>query len=307
MDELDYTGFDEISSDGLNELKPSDEVYTSGSEDYLSDEVDTSFIEADKIPEAYPEGDTAADALPTVEFLDGTSAVDNPQPAQNREPAQVKIADPYAARSGQPANPYTPPISPTQQKPASAPANPYAKPAVPPYMQGGINGNASGMSAYGSNQGYNSSYGNSKINPMDTPLYAAETEMVFKGEKMAKIIAIIVIVISALDAISMLTSGNITGVVGAGVRVWASIAFMRGSHRGRIFLSVVSILTTLIYLFYTFNFNKIFSAFDSSITLTTMVGVFQVIFLLISAGFGVLAYLLLFNKNIKAYCDRSVF
>ena len=263
---MNENDFAMLDTSGLSELEPTADA---------KDNTENTTLNSDNYSLNDISHEADETALPTVEFLDGgtesTAMAELEKMKLSNQPEQfVQPVQPNTVN-----NAYNPPSQNNQ------------------YQQ----------------QPYNYGYTKPKTDLFETDEYIQEGIMITEGEKITKILAITLMVISAVDLVGMLIGGRFTGIFGAGLRIFASYMFMKGSHKWRIFLGVVTAISTVAYLFVTIfmnGFTKFFmSSSDLALTASTLVGVLQFIFLLISAAFGVMTYMIFCNKKIIAYCDRN--
>lgn len=200
--------------------------------------------------------------LPTLESLDG-SPMETSAPAKDKV-SEVKEPEFLGSKAnaeqnifGDMPSPYTLPEELRRKKPEAEEYDPYAC-AAPK------------SDFYGS----------------DSTDFSPLAE---QGRNIVKVIAIIVIVISAFDALSSIISVMPAGIGGAIIRIFAAVEFMQGKNGGRIFLIVCSIVTIIGAIIY-------ISIADSVIL--------QLLYAFLAIGFAVIGYLLCFDKRVKAYFGK---
>lgn len=133
-----------------------------------------------------------------------------------------------------------------------------------------------------------------------------EVQLAAKGERIARIIGNITLVISILDGIAGLLSINIRAILGAVYHIYFCIQFKKGSHNSRYWLGAGCVLTVI---------NGIVSvmAVDSTTDFvvkytgsSALITIVQLIVLIPVFLFAVLAYFYLLDKRVAAYCERNV-
>lgn len=200
--------------------------------------------------------------LPTLESLDG-SPMETNAPVQGKAD-EVKEQEFHSSKAnaeqnifGDMPSPYTLPEELRRKKPESEEYDPYTSAK-------------SGYDMYGSD---NSDF----------------STLAEQGRGIVKVIAIVVIVISALDILGYILSFSIVGIGGAILRILAAIEFMHGKNGGRIFLIICSILTIIGGILYAVVTDGI---------------IMQLLYSFLAIGFAVVAYLLCFDKRVKAYFGK---
>lgn len=200
--------------------------------------------------------------LPTLESLDG-SPMETNSPVQGKVD-EVKEQEFHSSKAnaeqnifGDSPSPYTLPEELRRKKPEDEAYDPYTSAK-------------SGYDMYGSD---NSDF----------------STLAEQGRNIVKVIAIIVIVISALDILGFILTLNIVGIGGAIIRIFAALELKKGKNGGRIFLIICSIFTIIVGILYAVVTDGI---------------IMQLLYSFLAIGFAVVAYLLCFDKRVKAYFGK---
>ncbi len=129
--------------------------------------------------------------------------------------------------------------------------------------------------------------------------------LVQRGAKIAKIIAVIIIVISVLDIILGLLVGAFRTVVAAGYRIYFSARLKNGSHNSRYWLGLGCVLSVISNVISMFEISGWSDTVAELIGSTWIITVIEAIILVPTVGFGIMAYFLLLDKSVEAFCERS--
>lgn len=156
-----------------------------------------------------------------------------------------------------------------------------------------VNPGSGGMGGMGQNGGSSDYY-----------MMDGDLPLVQRGAKITKVIATIIIVISVLDIIVGLLSFAARTVIAAGYRIYFSVKLKNGSHNARYWLGLGCVLSVI------FNFISMFQVSGLSDYAVELIGsawiitVIEAIILVPTVGFGIMAYFLLLDKSVEAYCER---
>lgn len=123
------------------------------------------------------------------------------------------------------------------------------------------------------------------------------------GEKKAKVLAIIVIVLSALDIIMCLFGGFIY-IAGAVLRIYLAVKFMKGSDRARWFLGACCVFSAINYIRSILTFSDLTGVF-AELGATFIVSIIQFILIMSTLGMGIMSYFFLLDKSVKEYSQRG--
>ena len=140
---------------------------------------------------------------------------------------------------------------------------------------------------------------------MDTlySMRSEEIEAANEGEKLARTIGIILIVLAVLGLLSCLSdiSSNVTQIIRNVLQILIVRGFMQGNNRDRLFLgwlNVIGAVGSVILIAMMSTLTGTLAEYGMSALTTIM----QLILFVNLISSGIMAYFLLINKKIKAYC-----
>lgn len=114
------------------------------------------------------------------------------------------------------------------------------------------------------NNATNNSFNQRSSDILDS-FWSGHNELCSRGEKIAKVIGIILLVISILDALFSLIGGRIIQGLAIGVRIYLAIQFIKGKNSARIYFTVVLFLSAIGCLIMSFATDTLYSAAKYSI------------------------------------------
>ncbi len=133
-----------------------------------------------------------------------------------------------------------------------------------------------------------------------------DTPLVQRGAKISKVISTIIIVISVLDIIGGLLSFAFRTVIAAGYRIYFSVKLKNGSHNSRYWLGLGCVLSVIFNIISMFEISGLSGEVAELIGSTWIITVIEAIILVPTVGFGIMAYFLLLDKSVEAFCERNV-
>lgn len=169
---------------------------------------------------------------------------------------------------------------------------------------GGTNAGQGTYSSSGSYGGYGSSPAPNRTSYLD--MMDEETALAAKGEKIARVIGNITLVISVLDGLVGLLGFNIRIIMGAIYHIYFCVQFKKGSHNSRYWLGAGCVFTVISSII---SVIQVDSMTEYAVELTgssAIITVAQIIALIPVFLFAVLAYFYLLDKRVAAYCERNV-
>ncbi|MDE7293700.1 MAG: hypothetical protein K2N72_04665 [Oscillospiraceae bacterium] len=130
--------------------------------------------------------------------------------------------------------------------------------------------------------------------------------LVQRGAKIAKVISTIIIIISVLDIIGGLLSFAFRTVIAAGYRIYFSVRLKNGSHNSRYWLGLGCVLSVIFNVISMFEISGWSGEVVEIIGSAWIITVIEAIILVPTVGFGIMAYFLLLDKSVEAFCERNV-
>lgn len=296
MDELELPSLDSLDNDV-------DTRFTGGSGDDADDEplVGEAAYDPDDI------------SMPVFSEMDGGFG-NAPAPAPAQENKTVSLSKP-AFEEMSPSLPVFEEMMPGDPKPVSAPQNmantsnmsDMSNTSSFQSTSGSYHSNSGGyQSTSGGYQNTSGSYsapsytynstpsGNSYFDNLDV-----SSELAEKGRKKAKVLGIIIIVLSVLDILG----GGVRGIGGSCIRIYGAYQFMKNASSGwRIYLCVVCVISMIFGIVNIAQVDSELLPLAAEYGVTWIVSIVQFIFIMYTVGMGVLSYFFIFDKSIKEYC-----
>lgn len=152
------------------------------------------------------------------------------------------------------------------------------------------------------NNATNNSFNQRSSDILDS-FWSGHNELCSRGEKIAKVIGIILLVISILDALFSLIGGRIIQGLAIGVRIYLAIQFIKGKNSARIYFTVVLFLSAIGCLIMSFATDTLYSAAKYSIEFS-LIGFIQGIYVIGALIYGGVAIFIIISKSIEAYFSR---
>ena len=148
----------------------------------------------------------------------------------------------------------------------------------------------------------NNSFPQRSANTLDS-FWSDHEEKCRRGEKITKVIGIIVIILSILDLISAVLSFRILQAILIGVRIYFSKKFIDGKDSARIYMIVIMFLSAGANLILAVIADTLYSNASYSVQFSA-IGVVQGIFVIATLLYGGVGVFLIVSKSIEAYFSR---
>lgn len=213
-----------------------------------------------------------------------------------------------AQQTEKPAEPAPKPVQPAPAFEEMGGYTPVSRPAAP---QSTASQNTAPQSSSSQSSTYRSVYApvqpqtETRQSTMDTlySMRSEEIEAANEGEKLARTIGIILIVLAVLGLLSCLSdiSSNVTQIIRNVLQIIIVRGFMKGHNGDRLFLgwlNVIGVVGSVIAIIMMSSLTDMMAEYGMSIVTTIM----QIALFINLISSGIMAYFLLINKKIKAYC-----
>ncbi len=148
----------------------------------------------------------------------------------------------------------------------------------------------------------NNNFTQRSANTLDS-FWSEHEENCRRGEKITKVIGIILLILSILGVLLTFVDGKYASLIGSGIRIYCIFQFINGKNAARIYMIVIMFLSSIFCLISYAIFDTLYASAEQSIDFS-VIGFLQGIYIIGVLLYGGVGVFLIVSKSIKAYFSR---